>query len=130
MPMTVVRSSRDTSRSSELKGETFTGQVWMDPVFLDENMTINNVMFTPCARTHWHNHEKGQVLIVKAGSGWVCEKGGSPQKLHVGDLVYCPADTTHWHGGDDGSYMLHTAISYGKTTWYDAVDESTYKSKQ
>jgi quercetin dioxygenase-like cupin family protein len=49
--------------------------------------------------------------------------------LHVGDIVWAPAGTTHWHGGDDGTYLLHLAISYGKTTWADAVTDEEYNKK-
>jgi len=129
--MTIIRDSRALGKPSELRGPTFTGNVWADPVLSNEKegITINNVMFTPCARTHWHTHEHGQVLKVTAGSGWICDKGGEPQRLHVGDIVWAPAGTTHWHGGDDGTYLLHLAISYGKTTWADAVTDEEYNKK-
>jgi len=131
MPMTIIRDSRAKGKPSELRGPTFTGDVWADPVLSNEKegITINNVMFTPCARTHWHTHEHGQVLKVTAGSGWICDKGGEPQRLNVGDIVWAPAGTTHWHGGDDGSYLLHLAISYGKTSWADAVTDEEYNKK-
>jgi quercetin dioxygenase-like cupin family protein len=124
--MTIIRDSHAPGKSTELRGPTFTGDVWADPVFASPELSINNIMFTPCARTHWHHHEGGQVLKVTAGGGWICDKGGEPQRLGVGDVVYAPAGTVHWHGADEGSYMLHMAISLGKTTWYDAVDEKEY----
>ena len=76
-----------------------------------------------------HTHQNGQILSVKSGSGWVCEKGGSPQRLNVGDVVHCPVNATHWHGADDNSLMEHTAISLGKTTWHDEVAQSDYAAK-
>jgi len=131
MPMTIIRDSRAPGKQTELRGPTFTGDVWADPVLANEKegITINNVMFTPCARTHWHHHENGQVLKVTAGSGWICDKGGEPQRLNVGDIVWAPAGTVHWHGADEGSYLLHLAISHGKTTWYDAVTDEEYSKK-
>ena len=51
-------------------GSQFTGEVFpyltMAPT---DGVTINTVNFTPCARTYWHSHEHGQVLIVLAGRG-------------------------------------------------------------
>ena len=88
-----------------------------------------NVIFTPCARTHWHTHEKGQVLRVLVGSGWVCDKGGRAQRIKAGDLVYAPPGTTHWHGADDGTVMTHLAISFGKATWHDAVTDEEYNKR-
>lgn len=127
--MTIIRNSHAPGKSSELKGATFTGDVWAEPIFGDANINMGHVTFTPCARTHWHTHEGGQVLRVLAGSGWVCDKGGEPQRLGVGDMVWAPPGTTHWHGGDDCTYMTHLAISYGKTTWLEAVDDAEYKKR-
>ena len=131
MPMTIIRSSRPENGQTQKKGPTFTGEVWYDSVLnkQEEGITMVTATFTPCARTHWHHHEDGQVLEVKAGSGWVCDKGGVPQKLAVGDIVWCPAGTVHWHGADDGSILVHLAISRGKTTWYDAVTEEEYNAR-
>jgi len=129
MPMTIIRNSRGVGVATEKRGATFTGEVWADPVLTDEGIVIANVTFTPCARTFWHTHENGQVLEVKVGSGWICDKGGEPQRLSVGDIVWAPPGTTHWHGADDGSIMTHLAISRGKTTWLEAVTDEEYNRK-
>lgn len=94
-----------------------------------DGIHCNHVTFLPGARTHWHTHENGQILEVKAGSGWVCDKGGKPQRISVGDIVQCPAKTVHWHGADDGSMMMHLAISLGKTTWMEEVSQEDYAAK-
>jgi len=70
------------------------------------------------------------MLRVLAGSGWVCEKGGEPQRIKTGDTVWAPPGTTHWHGGDDGSYMTHLAVSLGKTSWAEAVTDEEYAKKK
>lgn len=85
-------------------------------------------VLTPNQNTR-HSHENGQILEVKAGSGWVCDKGSVPQRIRVGDIVTCPAGTTHWHGADDGSMMMHLAISLGKTTWAEEVTSEEYGKK-
>ncbi|KAH0844003.1 hypothetical protein AYO21_02236 [Fonsecaea monophora] len=132
MPSTIIPSSRNASASSKQASGTFTGTVWMDPIYIDAgpNININHVMFTPGARTYWHTHEKGQLLRVLAGAGWVCDKGGEPRRLAVGDTVWCDPGTTHWHGGDDGSFMLHLAVSHGKTVWHDEVTAEEYQAKK
>lgn len=33
------------------------------------------VTFEPCSRTHWHTHEKGQLLIILSGEGVVKKRG-------------------------------------------------------
>jgi quercetin dioxygenase-like cupin family protein len=95
--------------------KTFTGgDVYIDPVLAAESLSVANVNFSPCARTHWHYHEGGQLLRVIAGAGWVCDKDGEAKRIAVGDVIWCPPGTTHWHGADDGSYMVHQAVSHGR----------------
>lgn len=110
--------------------KVFTGTVWVDMVLGGADMSVANVNFSPCARTNWHYHEKGQLLRVLAGSGWVCDKGEEPQRINVGDVVWCPPGTTHWHGADDESYMVHQAVSHGKVEWFDPVSDEVYAKKK
>ena len=107
---------------SEQRGATFTGTVWADPVMpATDGVSINNVFFTPGARTYWHSHEFGQVLNVSAGSGWICKEGEEPQRIRAGDVVWIAPNERHWHGADDGSYMIHMATSIGVTKWQEEV---------
>jgi quercetin dioxygenase-like cupin family protein len=91
-----------------------------------DNVTINNVFFAPGGRTHWHQHEQGQMLNVIAGSGWICLDGKPPQRIRTGDIVWIAPHERHWHGADHVSYMLHTATSIGKTDWGSAVTDDQY----
>jgi quercetin dioxygenase-like cupin family protein len=128
--MKIIRNSRAKGESTTLAGPAnFTGATWVDTIHRDDDIFMAHVTFTPKARTFWHQHEKGQVLRVLVGSGWICDEGGKPQRLDVGDTVWCPPGTTHWHGADDSSLMVHLAITYGQTQWWDAVSEEEYRSK-
>jgi quercetin dioxygenase-like cupin family protein len=119
---------RAEDATSESRGATFTGQVWADPVMpATDGVMINNVFFTPGARTYWHTHAQGQILQVVAGRGWVCVEGQPAQPLRAGDTVWIPADERHWHGAAADSYLLHTAISLGRTNWQDEVAEGDYR---
>ncbi|CZR56204.1 uncharacterized protein PAC_06092 [Phialocephala subalpina] len=129
MPSTVViRNSRKEGGSTVKNAPTFSGgDVYLDMIHADSNVAIANVTFTPCARSYWHTHEKGQVLRVTMGSGWVCDKGGKPQPINIGDLIYAPPGTTHWHGAGKGCAMTHLVIGLGETKWLDAVSDEEYK---
>ncbi len=120
---------RQSGAASEVKSSTFTGQVFADPVLpTTDGVTINNVFFSPGARTYWHTHEVGQVLTVIAGQGWVCVEGEAAQPLRAGDTVWIPKGERHWHGAAATSYLLHTAISIGKTEWEEEVEASQYEA--
>ena len=130
--MKIMRNSRVEGKST-ITGQsmgTFTGDVYLDRAYKDDTLSVLNVNFTPCARTHWHYHQGGQLLRVVAGSGWICDRGGEPQKIDVGDIVWCPPGTTHWHGADDGSYMVHLAVTHGEVEWYDAVTDEEYNRRK
>ena len=72
-----IRIMRGGSQPSQQGAtENFTGSVRVDPLFqanAPARASGSLVMFEPGARTAWHTHPLGQVLIVTAGTGWVQE---------------------------------------------------------
>jgi quercetin dioxygenase-like cupin family protein len=113
---------------SELRAETFTGGAWADPRLraVQDGVIVNDVFFPPAARTDWHHHERGQLLLVTHGLGLVQVHGEPAQWIAPGDAVYFPADEKHWHGAGPDTYLLHTAISLGMTAWQDDVTPEQY----
>jgi quercetin dioxygenase-like cupin family protein len=88
---------------------------------------VNAVFFPPGGRTHWHRHERGQVLLVTAGRGYVQVRDGEGTWVAAGDVVHFPPGEEHWHGAGPESYLLHTAISLGTTEWLEAVSPADYE---
>lgn len=129
MPSTIIRASHQPAKGSSKATGTFTGDVYMDPIHSGPGVKMVHVVFQPCARTHWHTHEGGQMLRVLAGSGWICDRGGEPRRLNVGDTVWADPGTEHWHGGDDASLMVHLAVSIGATVWAEQVADDEYARK-
>ncbi|KAG9774091.1 hypothetical protein KCU88_g5549, partial [Aureobasidium melanogenum] len=90
--MQISRASRNGAPSiqgNKAIANAFTGNnVYIDPVLNAEGMSIANVTFMPGARTHWHTHEKGQILRVVTGSGWATSFGGVTWEEEVGDQEY------------------------------------------
>ena len=77
------------------------GGVWGDNVVkATDGALVNNVFFEPRARTHWHRHERGQLLVVSAGSGHVRSRDGSGDAIRAGDVIWIPPGEEHWHGAD------------------------------
>ncbi|KAL2857354.1 RmlC-like cupin domain-containing protein [Aspergillus pseudoustus] len=130
MPESIIfHASKGEGQKTVKVGATFTGDVYLDPISIDDKAAFANVTFTPCARTYWHTHEDGQVIRVLAGSGWICDKGSVPRRLKTGDTVWAPAGTTHWHGADENSIMTHWVVGLGKTIWHEAVTDEEYSKK-
>jgi quercetin dioxygenase-like cupin family protein len=110
-------------------GSKFTGSVFPYVTMPStDGVTINTVNFTPCARTFWHYHEQGQILIVLAGRGLIQAEGGPVRVIRAGDTVWAPPGERHWHGASTESFMTHTAISIGVTTWSEEVSEDEYRT--
>jgi quercetin dioxygenase-like cupin family protein len=126
----IVRGRAAETTPTQSRTETFTGTVWGDPVLptTPEGNTINSVTFTPGARTYWHHHSHGQILVVTAGRGWVCSQGSAPQVIRAGDVVWVPPGERHWHGGTADTIMTHLAVSLGPTDWLDEVSEDEYRA--
>lgn len=125
----IVIEGKQSGANSERRGPTFTGEVWATPVLPStDGVVINDVTFTPGAHTFWHSHERGQVLQVTAGEGFVCTEGEEPRVIRAGDTVWTPPGEHHWHGATAGSIMSHTAISLGATEWAEEVSDSDYRS--
>src|SRR3954464_7969983 len=79
----------------------FVGSVRLDPLFPatpPSPMSGGSVTFEPGARSNWHTHPVGQVLIVTAGLGWVQQAGGEIQDMRPGDVVVISPGIRHWHG--------------------------------
>ena len=125
--MELVRG-RLPGRNSETRSATFTGKVWLDPVFSGDGKVINNVFFEPNARSFWHRHEHGQLLIVTQGLGYVASREGEIFQVKQGDLVYTPPGQIHWHGAGPETCLGHLAISLGATEWLDALTEKDYQA--
>ncbi len=90
-----------------------------------------SVTFEPGARSAWHTHPLGQILIVTAGTGWVQQEGGEKQEIKPGDVIWTPPGVKHWHGATATSSMTHIALQEsvdGKNVeWMEKVSEERYK---
>src|SRR5437868_12951944 len=113
--------------------ETFTGSVRIEPLIpttAPARVGGAIVTFEPGARSAWHTHPLGQMLIVTAGCGLVQSKGRPVIKIRPGDVVWCPAGEKHWHGATSKSGMSHIAILEsldGKNVeWMEHVTDEEY----
>jgi quercetin dioxygenase-like cupin family protein len=111
----------------------FTGTVRIDPLFgatEPARAAGNAVTFEPGARTAWHTHPLGQVLIVTAGCGLVQREGGQIEEIRPGDVVRFTPGEKHWHGASPTTAMTHIAIQEsldGKAVdWMEKVSEEQY----
>ena len=120
-------------KGEQLPKEWFSGNAFLTPLIAkDKNNEFSTgcVTFEPGARTVWHTHPKGQVLIVIEGEGFYQEKSKTAQSIKKGDVVNIPENTEHWHGATASTKMIHIAITNYKddvqVTWLQHVTDEEY----
>lgn len=120
-------------KGNPLPQEWFTGKTYLFPMVAKDsnnNFSAGAITFEPKARTHWHTHPKGQVLIVIEGNGFYQEKEKPARAIRKGDVVNIPANTEHWHGANATGKMVHIAITNYKedtqVTWLQPVTDEEY----
>ena len=132
---TIIRNGEQAA----IKGSAqyFTGNVRIDPLYPANNdmrSSGGSVTFEPGARSNWHIHPVGQVLIVTSGVGRTQEWGKPVQEIRPGDVVICPVGVKHWHGAAPNSSMTHISICEEKepgkvVEWMEKVTDEQYNGK-
>ena len=124
--LTVVRSG--AGGPAGLSTGPYTGEIWRDMLHTDETgNAIGTVFFTPCARTFWHTHPGGQLLIIVSGEGIVSDEEETV-RVHPGDLVWTPPQARHWHGATATRSMMHIAVTFGGVDWAEEVAQDVYEA--
>jgi len=129
--ISITRSGSQPSRKGQV--ENFTGSVRIDPLFQAKDPSRTSgayVTFEPGARSAWHTHPLGQILIVTAGSGRIQRWGGPIEEIRQGDVVWIPPGQKHWHGASPNTAMTHIAIQEafdGKVVeWMEKLSDEQY----
>ncbi|KAI9013709.1 RmlC-like cupin domain-containing protein [Hyaloraphidium curvatum] len=129
--MNVIRAG--TNKASAGNPAWFTGSVSHQPLAsaaAPGRVACAKVTFQPGARTAWHTHPLGQILVVTDGVGWTQCEGGPVAEIRAGDVVTCPSNHRHWHGATPTTAMTHIAIQEaldGKVVnWMEHVPDEVY----
>ncbi|MES2764068.1 MAG: cupin domain-containing protein [Bacteroidota bacterium] len=121
-------------KGQALPKDWFTGDAFLSPlVGKDHNndFSAGSILFEPKARTNWHTHPRGQVLLIIEGNGYYQEKGQPARAIKKGDVVNIPENIEHWHGASANSSMTHIAITNYKddvqVVWLKPVTDEEYE---
>lgn len=113
----------------------FTGSVRIDPIHPQamepSRVTSALVTFEPGARTNWHTHPLGQLLIVTTGRGWTQCEGEEKVEVNAGDSIWCPPGHKHWHGATSTTGVSHIAVQEAldgvAVEWLEKVSDAQYE---
>jgi quercetin dioxygenase-like cupin family protein len=132
-PAQMVIARAGSQASTKGPAQNFTGSVRVDPLFgvrAPSSVSGGAVTFEPGARSAWHTHPMGQVLIVTAGAGRIQQWGGVVEQIRPGDVIWTPPGVKHWHGAAPTTAVTHIAIqesANGKNVeWMEKVSDEQY----
>lgn len=94
-------------------------------------ISVGRRRFEPAARTYWHSHPGGQLLLIQEGRALVQEQGKPVRALAPGESIFTGPNVPHWHGATPTQPMTHVNIGFpgGATKWMDPVSDDQYSGK-
>jgi 4-carboxymuconolactone decarboxylase len=119
----------------KITNNNFTGTAYLHQMVMTDSsnkVQVGNVTFTPGARSNWHYHPGGQILLITSGTGYYQEKGSPKRIIRKGDVVNCPPNILHWHGASTKEEMVQIAITNtqkGTVVWLQPVTDEEYNQQ-
>ena len=130
--MRLIRAGEGPSRLAD--PDRYTGTVWTRALAVGDppgRLHVVHATFAPGARTAWHTHPFGQILVALSGTGRVQLAGQPSFTLNPGDAVTIAPGERHWHGAGPDQVFAHISIQ-GATAdgtmadWSDLVSDDAY----
>lgn len=119
-------------KGEKIENDNFTGTAYLNMMVYADSInqnSVGNVTFKPGARTNWHLHPNGQIILALEGEGYYQEEGKAKEVLRSGDVIKCPPNVPHWHGASPDKTFVQTAISNGisgPAEWLEPVSDEEY----
>lgn len=120
------------ARGEKITSDNFTGTAWLNNLVNADSLNQNavgSVTFEPGARTKWHSHPAGQIILALDGVGYYQEEGKEKVIIRKGEVVKCPVNVPHWHGASPDTAFVQIAITgreKGETVWLEKVTDEEY----
>jgi len=92
-----------------------------------KDLTVARRHFEPGARSAWHSHDKGQLLMVEEGRMRTQKRGQTVKELGVGESDYTGPNMVHWHGAAKSQALVQINVGFGgETKWMERVTDAEY----
>ena len=92
------------------------------------NISTGRRYFEAGARSNWHAHPNGQLILNEKGIGLHQIEGKPIQRLAAGDSVYVGPGVVHWHGAAPDAALTQVNVGFGGATkWGDPVSDAVYR---
>lgn len=108
-----------------------------DPRFTGRSITMDGADLTAArrhfdagARSAWHSHPRGQLLMVEEGRMRMQKRGQSIREFGAGESDYTAPNTIHWHGAVPDQPLVQINVGFGgETAWLEKVTDAEYQGK-
>jgi len=120
------------AKGEKITNANFTGTAWLNNLVNADSLNQNavgSVTFEPGARTRWHSHPAGQIILALDGVGYYREEGKEKIIIRKGEVVKCPVNVPHWHGASPDTAFVQIAITgreKDETVWLQEVSDEEY----
>jgi len=111
------------------------GEAWVHWIMRPDsiyNTQLASVTYGQGARTKWHYHPAGQILIVVSGTAYYQEEGKPKQVLSKGDVAKCLPGVHHWHGaspeGEVKLMAINPHMEKGGVVWLEKTTDEEYNN--
>jgi len=96
-----------------------------------KDLTVARRSFEPGARTYWHSHDHGQLLLVEKGKMRVQARGKPMRELGAGESDYAGPNIVHWHGASATEALVQINVGFGAgSKWYEEVTADQYSGRR
>jgi len=130
-----IRKEAIFPKGELVPSQYFTGSAWVTGLVENDSVfttAVGSVVFEAGARSNWHSHPSGQILLVTAGKGYHQLEGEPKEIIRKGDVVQCTPGITHWHGASEDSSMTHIYIvpntEKGIVEWDEPVTDEEFSN--
>src|SRR4030095_15901501 len=96
-----------------------------------KDLTVARRRFDTGARTYWHSHARGQLLLVEQGRMRLQKREQAIRELGPRESDYTAPNVLHWHGAAADQPAVQINVGFGgMTTWSDEVTGDEYAGKK
>lgn len=106
----------------------FTGK---SEVMDGKDLTAARRSFEAGARTAWHSHDNGQLLLVEKGRMRAQKRGQPAKEYGVGESDYTGPNVEHWHGAAVNEPLVQINVGFGGgSKWFADVTDDEYRGRK
>ena len=125
--LVITNQQTVASEPQQIADDYFTGG---GPIVIaSDDVNTVRVRVDAGARSDWHSHTWGQLLLVEQGRGRLGLRDKGVWEVRPGEPVFTGPNVEHWHGAAPNQSMLMIATHGNGVVWAEPVGDELYRSE-